>query len=319
MGLVSILVPIYNVEKYIRRCLNSLFEQDFLDIEYVFVNDASPDNSMKILQEVMLDYPQRCCQVKIINHQFNRGLAASRRTAIENATSPYILHVDSDDYIEKKLVSSLYHRACEEKADLVLSSTLIEYSTKKIPLENGWNSNKWEYLSLMLVRKVPTNIWGKLIKRNLVIEHSIFAEEGVNQGEDYQVVPQIVYYAKSITDVDAVYYYNKTNNLSYTNNISLKGIKNIIHSQEILVDFFSTKNEISKSLLDESCIYNKLTLLSISSLSEYPLILFSYKNVKWKGMNLKLGHRVLLLLLDLKLNRLAYCLVFMFQLVFRNR
>lgn len=317
MNLVSILVPIYNVEKYIEKCLISLFEQDFLDIEYVFVNDASTDNSMKILHKIMHRYPQRYNQVKIINHQSNRGLAASRKTAILNAISPYILHVDSDDYIETNLVRLLYNEAYEKKADLVLSNTLVEYSSKKVRFETCWNGNKWEYLSLMLVRKVPSNIWGKLIKRSLIMEHSIFAKEGVNQGEDYQVVPQILYYAKNITDVDSTYYYNKTNNLSYTNNISLEGIKSIIYSQEILVDFFSDKNEVSKVLIDESCIYNKLTLLSIASLSDYPLISSLYKDAKWREMNLKLGHKILLVLLNFGLNRLVYLLIFMFQLVFR--
>ena len=87
---VSILVPIYNVEKYIERCAVSLFEQTYENIEYVFVNDCTPDQSIKVLKHVLGRYPQRSSKTKVINHDRNRGVAASRNTALDKADhDPY--------------------------------------------------------------------------------------------------------------------------------------------------------------------------------------------------------------------------------------
>ena len=98
--LVSICVPIYGVEKYIERCAVTLFEQTYDNLEYIFVNDCTTDDSMAILEEVISRYPARSSAVRIIAHEKNRGLAAARNTTVENCTGEFILHVDSDDYIE---------------------------------------------------------------------------------------------------------------------------------------------------------------------------------------------------------------------------
>ncbi len=98
---VSIIVPIYNVEKYIERCAVSLFEQDFEDIEYIFVNDCTPDNSVEILEKVIEKYPNRKSHLKIVHHKENKGLGSARNTGLEQATGNYILHIDSDDWCEK--------------------------------------------------------------------------------------------------------------------------------------------------------------------------------------------------------------------------
>ena len=96
---VSILVPIYNVELYIKRCIISLFEQTYNDIEFIFVNDCTKDKSIEILNSTLQQYPQRWEQVKIISHKTNKGLAAARTTALQNATGDYVMHVDSDDFL----------------------------------------------------------------------------------------------------------------------------------------------------------------------------------------------------------------------------
>ena len=97
---VSIIVPIYNVEKYIERCAVSLFEQTYSNIEYVFVNDCTPDQSITVLKRVIDCYPHRASQTKIINHDYNCGVAISRNTALEHSTGEFVCQVDPDDYIE---------------------------------------------------------------------------------------------------------------------------------------------------------------------------------------------------------------------------
>ena len=97
---VSICVPIYGVEQYIERCVRSLFEQTYENIQYIFVNDCTKDKSIEILQQLLVQYPHRESQVHIITHDRNRGLGAARNTAVDAATGEFLFHVDSDDYID---------------------------------------------------------------------------------------------------------------------------------------------------------------------------------------------------------------------------
>ena len=104
---VSLLVPIFNVEPYIEKCLHSLFAQSFKSIEYVFVNDCTPDRSIEKLWTVLNQYPDRKLFVKVINHNTNQGLSAARKTALLHATGSYVWHIDSDDYIALDAVEKL--------------------------------------------------------------------------------------------------------------------------------------------------------------------------------------------------------------------
>ena len=97
---VSILVPVYGVEKYIERCARSIFEQTYHNLDIVFVDDCTPDKSIEILKRVLEEYPGRKAQTRIIRHAYNRGLSAARNTAVAAATGTFLTHVDSDDWIE---------------------------------------------------------------------------------------------------------------------------------------------------------------------------------------------------------------------------
>ena len=92
MKKVSVLVPVYGVEKYIEECARSLFEQTYGNIEYVFVDDCSKDGSIAILERVAEEYPQRKSQTRIIRHDHNRGLGGARLTALQKATGEYVTH-----------------------------------------------------------------------------------------------------------------------------------------------------------------------------------------------------------------------------------
>ena len=101
---VSILVPVYNVEKFFSRCLESLFSQTYSNIEYVFVNDCTPDNSMIVLHDILQKYPNHVNNVKLIENPSNNGIAIVRNTLLDNAHGDYVLFVDSDDWIENDMV-----------------------------------------------------------------------------------------------------------------------------------------------------------------------------------------------------------------------
>lgn len=241
---VSIIVPIYGVEQFIERCAISLFEQTFDDIEYVFVNDCTPDNSISILERIIGKYSHRKNRIRIINHGVNKGLAGARNTGVENATGDYILHVDSDDYIENDMIKLLVNKAIAEDLDIVMCNSFLEWSNRKIIFNQTFSENKDIMIKQILRIEAAPSIWNKLIKRSLYTENNIKTIEGVNYGEDLLVMPQLIYYANKIAKIDkTLYHYIQSNPNSYTQFFSEKNINNLKVVFTELESFFS-KNKI---------------------------------------------------------------------------
>ena len=117
---VSVVVPIYNVEKYIVRCAESLFQQTLDDIQYVFVDDASPDKRVLLLEQTLERFPQRTPQTIILHHSQNMGLPTARATGLAHVKAPYVAHCDSDDYVEPTMYEKLYECAIKNDSDMVI-------------------------------------------------------------------------------------------------------------------------------------------------------------------------------------------------------
>lgn len=122
---VSILIPVYGVEKYIERCARSIFDQTYQNLDIVFVDDCTPDKRIEILRRVLDDYPERKAQTRIIRHEHNRGLAAARNTAVAAATGTFLTHVDSDDWLELDAVEELVKKQVETGAEIVTGEVYI--------------------------------------------------------------------------------------------------------------------------------------------------------------------------------------------------
>lgn len=241
---VSILVPIYGVEKFIERCATSLFEQTFQDIEFIFVNDCTPDNSIEILKNTLERYLHRKSQVQIINHEVNKGLAGARNTGVERASGDYILHVDSDDYLELNAIELLYNKALEENADIVTCNFLLEWETEQKVAVQNIGEDKVHFIQLMLSAETMVGLVNKMIKRSLYIDNEIKAIEGVNLGEDFVTTPRLVYFSNKVTKVnEPLYHYVQTNTNSYTKSLSGKSINNVIFVLEELTRFFENTPE----------------------------------------------------------------------------
>lgn len=244
--LVSICIPIYGVEQYIERCARSVFEQTYSNIEYIFVNDCTKDRSVEILSGVMNDYPERLSAIRIISHEMNRGLAAARNTAIENCSGVFVMNVDSDDYLEKNAVELLVNKQKETGADIVSGCAIKETKDGQEVLREPDYKSKEEMIH-SCIRPTLDHMWRRIIRLSLYKENHIAAKEGVNVGEDWQVLPQLVYYAKKIAKIDdIVYHYNCMNEVSYMSqkNHSFNRIvaDQDIKSLEIVENFFIDKD-----------------------------------------------------------------------------
>jgi len=316
---VSVLVPIYGVEKYIEKCARSLFMQTCSEIEYIFVDDCTPDNSIGILKNVVEEFPERKDSIKIIKHDKNRGLAAARKTATLNATSEFIVHIDSDDFIAENAVQAMLDKAKETNADMVICNMELVYNNgRRLFWENNYHSNKNEYIKSLLKHKSLTCLAGRLLRRTIVVEHNLFTREGLNQGEDYVIVPIISYYCGRIEKVDTkapLYYYVKYNEESYTSKINLEAINNNVEANDYLSNFFLSLKEKSEfeETIRMSKLYNKLTLISASDKSLYPIIRTLYSDISYFHTELEFKFKILLLLIDFKLYALSYMLVNIFR------
>lgn len=241
--LVSVIVPVYGVEKLIERCSISLFEQTYDNIEYIFVNDCTKDNSIGILKEIIQRYPSKKTKIKIINHSENMGLAASRNTGVDNSSGVFILHVDSDDYVDYGLVEALVTKQRETNADIVSCDFFYHYRdyVKKSTIQK--NDDGRTYLNSLLLGENLTNIWGRLIRSSIYRDNNIFENVGHNMAEDLQTIPRLFYYAKNIAFVDNSYYhYCKDNENAYTYDFDEKKRIALDYSYEYLYSFFSDKD-----------------------------------------------------------------------------
>lgn len=130
------IVPVYNVAPYIEKCARSLLEQTLENMEIIFVDDKTPDNSIEIINSLLDNYPSRKSQTKIIHKRKNEGLAAARKDGILAATGEYIIHCDSDDWADTTLYRTLYEKAKETGADIVICDEVYEYNGYFLPVKS---------------------------------------------------------------------------------------------------------------------------------------------------------------------------------------
>ena len=242
--LVSVCVPVYKVERYMERCAKSLFEQTYENIEYIFIDDCSPDDSIPILMHIVDNYPHRRSQVRIVRHKVNSGLGVARNTGVREAKGDFILHVDSDDYIDDNVVERLVARQIETDADIVRYPKQILYKSKT-QIEKVYSySSPRELLENILLNKTPGNVCGSLIRSSLYHDNGIQVEGGVNQSEDFQVITRLLYFANVIASVDdSFYYYDKSNEESYSNIFKRENENQILTSYSVLFDFYRDHHE----------------------------------------------------------------------------
>ncbi len=206
---ISVVVPVYKVSQYIERCAESLLGQTFEDVEYIFVDDASPDDSRQKLEAVIAKYPGR--DVRILTHEKNGGLPSSRRTGVGAARGEYVYNCDSDDWVEPDILECLYSAAKEKNADIVYCDFFLTFETGERYMSNPVYSTPDEMLRKgFLGGAAKWNVWNKLFRRSLY-EGIEFPVDHFKGGED-MIVIEMMAKARSISYVPkALYHYVKTN------------------------------------------------------------------------------------------------------------
>lgn len=257
---VSILVPVYGVEKFIRRCARSLFNQTYNNIEYIFIDDKTPDKSIEILKDVVTEFPNRKNSVRIIGHDVNRGLAAARNTGINHATGDFLMHVDSDDYIELKTVELAVDAMVKNNADIVSFGCFREYANKTIvQIPPSFKDGKDMCLKFLRKKDINVGVWGRMYRRSLYVDNNIKTLEGFNMAEDFQVTPRLAYYASKVAVIKKpLYHYDLTNENALTFSFDSEKCDQCWKAVEINEAFFKDKGIIYAEMLEKG----KVVILS---------------------------------------------------------
>lgn len=235
MPKVSVIVPIYGVEAYVERCARSLFTQTFDDVEFVFVNDCTTDNSMTILRKVIADYPNG--NVVLVEKEQNEGLPQARKTGFEHAHGEYIIHLDSDDWMEPNTIEKLYNKAIETGADMVCCDWFEESECGRLNVQQK-SLPVQQYFQDILCFKAQAFLWNRMCRRSLY--------EGIrfpydNMFEDYVTTSQLLLNCQQVSFLpEALIHYNRLNVSSIRSTSNLRMIeaqqmKNILWVYEQVV------------------------------------------------------------------------------------
>ena len=229
---VSIIMPVFNAEKYIQKSIESLLKQTLQDIEIIIVNDGSTDNSKEIIKKYEEKYKDK---IKYLEKE-NGGAADARNHAISNATGEYIAFLDSDDYAEPEMYEKMYNKAKEENSSMVECDFYWEYPHKK-RLDTGIiYANKKDML--LYARVIP---WNKLIKKSLIDANKISFPKGLRY-EDVEFTYKLVPYCEKVSFIKEplVHYVQRKSSVSYEFNEKTRDIFTVLDN---VIDYYK-KNQI---------------------------------------------------------------------------
>lgn len=258
---VSVIVPVYNVEKYIERCVRSLFQQTLNDIEYIFVDDCGKDQSISLLKRVLEEYPDKEESVQIISHERNLGSAAARYTGLQRAKGEYVIYCDSDDWAAENMYELLYNEAKKGNYDIVYCNYAeVRGDIPVLFSQDIVCHSNIDYVEKLLSGELSAYLWNKLIKRELY--ERIDVPFGKNMWEDLYMCVQMFYHAQNIQYLNSnyLYFYNIDNIQCVTHSDSKRNFYDMVDNSMSIESFLEKKN-INKSFVDSRKMYCKMIML----------------------------------------------------------
>lgn len=264
--LVSIIIPIYKVEEFIERCLNSVFQQTYYQIEIILVDDCSPDRSMEIAYSVINDYNDKF-PYTIIKHQFNKGISESRNDGMKVARGDYFYFIDSDDELAPTAIETLMQVAQKDS-----SIEIVEGQFLKGAIVN-WN----EFNNLLNFSEVYKNndarrlflrkpyAWNLLLKASFIKENSITFLPGV-LFEDKIFRQTLLNKLTTYAIIDTITYFYRYNKYGITNSITPKHLTSLLNILKITENSIENGNECLRYVL----------------INDYCTFSFNYWNLLWR-------------------------------------
>ena len=237
---VSIVVPVYNTERYLSKCLDSLIGQTLSDIEIICINDCSTDDSLDVLKS----YASGDDRIKIVDFKENEGVSVARNTGIEIAKGEYLGFVDSDDFVEPGFYEKLYCKAIETKADVIKGNVYDYHENGKVELTDFYDINE-------KIRSNKVNfLYGftsAIYKTDLIKKYGVHFPEGITHFEDpYFSFSVTLNFGKIETVDDAQYFYVKHKGSTCANSKTLLQTKAFVKSVCLILDLLNSREILKK-------------------------------------------------------------------------
>lgn len=202
---VSILMPIFKVDQYLEKSLSSVFMQTYKNINYVFVIDGSPDNSLQVLKNTISQFCIEPDRYTIVNHENNEGISKSRSDCLAMAKGDYVYFVDSDDWVEEDAIEQMVSATRDGSIDIVGCDYMKEFQSGLTTYHHeNYGATCAENLHKCINYDIATTLWKILIRKRLFTYFSI---DPINIGEDYIISIKLFYYAKSFISLNKAFYH----------------------------------------------------------------------------------------------------------------
>ena len=260
MVTISAIIPIYNCEKYIERCLNSILKQDFDDYEIICINDGSTDNSLSILEQ----YDKIDNRIKIIN-QKKQGVSVARNIGVESAKGKYIYFMDADDWINEQLFVDAYNCMEKNNADIVLFDIYNVYEDIIVPTKRLANFTKkvltktFYYNEHKEIIYQSCTVWSKLFRKQFLIDYDIKFPCNITHSEDTVYWLEFMLCNPKIAILNKHYYYYYKN----SDGASLKNINNLNNQFKALSYFINTKFYLETDSVNQLLSIDYFTRLAL--------------------------------------------------------
>ena len=234
---ISVIIPVYNASVTLPHCLESLHKQTYRNLELLFVDDCSTDESLYILTSYAEQFAEIDFTIRILQHERNRGVAAARNTALKCATGDYIYYVDADDSIEPHTLECLVNEINHKGLDIVGHEWYLTFNSNARYMKQPAYTTSVEALRKMMGGVMRWNLWLFLVRRSLYVENDIRFTEGLNMGEDMMVMMKLFICAGKVGIVHRPFYhYRQSNPESLTK----------IYSQEHIIQVANNVYEVEK-------------------------------------------------------------------------
>ena len=233
MCVISIIVPIYNIEKFLPCCIDSILAQTFTEWELILVDDGSKDTCGSICDE----YATKDGRIRVI-HKPNGGLASARNSGLAMASGEWVMHLDGDDWIEPEMLELLLRKGEETGADIVMGDFLFAYPDRDVPYRlPDWDNSKTTSLN-RYITSVWTCVWGGIHRRSLYEEHQLQSPQGVTCCEDFHLMAGLCYHAKKVVNIHQPFYHYRQQEGSVMHNLNKKTEQNEQWVYQDIIRFF---------------------------------------------------------------------------------
>lgn len=256
---ISIIIPVYNVEKYLEECIKSVLNQNYDNYEIILIDDGSTDNSGKICDE----YAKKSKKVKTF-HKVNGGLSDARNYGIEKAEGDYIIFVDSDDYIQKDILNKMVNKLEKEKCEILITRLVESFENENIEKDKkivNYSNNKLKLDSLKWILEKSQNSWPAvkyIVSRKFINEYNLRFKTGFLH-EDVEWTSLLCIYGQRFGYFEPIWYYHRMNRPnSITNTMNEKRIIDVMKiSYDCIEGIYSLKLN-SLNIQEKNIIINRI-------------------------------------------------------------